>query len=399
MGKIVSKVKLPAILGWLITGMALGPHAVGIIDDALLSASWYHTLLNVFEVSLGLMIGTELIISKLKKSGRQIIITTLTQSLGIFFVVAFCFGVIFYFTGVPLYLAVIFGAIALATAPAPALSIIQEFRTDGPITKTLMPMAALDDIVAIIVFFTATTLIKASYTEQSGSLIQSLAVMILLPLAVGAILGFAGSAVLKKHRSQKNTLTLITLLVLTVSAVSIAFNSLILQQPTFNFMLAGLSFSATFANIVSEERLSEILISSKPLLQISLIVVILNLGVPLDYQLIFSAGAFTAIYILSRALGKYSGAFVGAKITGLPDTVQKYLGLTLLPHSGVSLVFTGIAASSISTFDPSSAVILQGTITAAAVLNEVIAVLVEYFGSIVPLSRRMWSTCLNGGQM
>lgn len=60
----------------------------------------------------------------------------------------------------------------------------------------------------------------------------------------------------------------------------------------------------------------------------------------------------------------------------MPDTVQKYLGLTLLPHSGVSLVFTGIAASSISTFDPSSAVILQGTIT-AAVLNEVIAVLVS----------------------
>ena len=74
----------------------------------------------------------------------------------------------------------------------------------------------------------------------------------------------------------------------------------------------------------------------------------MNLGAPLDYHLILGAGVFTAIYIISRAIGKYGGAYVGAKITGLPETVQKYLGFTLLPHSGVSLVFIGVAAATLN---------------------------------------------------
>lgn len=83
----------------------------------------------------------------------------------------------------------------------------------------------------------------------------------------------------------------------------------------------------------------------------------------------------TLIYICSRGLGKYFGARLGAKATGLPVPVQKYLGFTLLPHSGVSLVFTGIAVSILSGPAPEYALIIQGTIAAAAVINEVIAVI------------------------
>ena len=76
-----------------------------------------------------------------------------------------------------------------------------------------------------------------------------------------------------------------------------------------------------------------------------MIIVILNLGAPLNYHLILGAGLFTAVYIISRALGKIGGAYFGAKITHSPTTVRKYLGPILLPHSGVSLIFTGIAVS------------------------------------------------------
>lgn len=55
--------------------------------------------------------------------------------------------------------------------------------------------------------------------------------------------------------------------------------------------------------------------------------------------------------------------------------MKKFLGRTLLPHSGVSLVFTGIAVSVLSGPDPDSAKIIQGTIAAAAVINEIIAVI------------------------
>ena len=375
-GKLVSKIRLPAILGWLLTGMILGPHAVGIISDKLLSASWYPTLLSIFECGMGLMIGTELVLKELKKSGKQIIVTTLFQSLMTFFVVTLFFGTIFYFINIPLYVALVFGGIALATAPAPALSIVKEFETDGPVTRTLIPMAALDDIIAIIVFFSITTFITAANAEKSTPLYVTLAIMILLPIAIGLASGLVGGIILKKERTRNTTLMIMVILILLVSSVGFVFNNLILAEPVLNFLLIGMAYSATFANMVSEERLSQIMNAFSPILELSLIIVILNLGAPLDYRLILGAGIFTAIYIISRAIGKYSGAFLGAKVTGLPKTVKKYLGFTLLPHSGVSLVFTGIAATTLNTFDPTSATILQGTIAAAAVINEVIAVII-----------------------
>ena len=140
-------------------------------------------------------------------------------------------------------------------------------------------------------------------------------------------------------------------------------------------MLIGMAFSATFSNMVSGKRLEQIMKGFNPILGVAMTIVILNLGAPLDYHLILGAGLFTAVYILSRAFGKYFGAFFGAAITKSPKTVRNFLGLTLLPHSGVSLVFTGIAVSVLAGPAPECAKIIQGTIAAAAVINEIIAVI------------------------
>ena len=375
-GKLVSKIKLPAILGWLLTGMILGPHALGLVNDAILDAQWYHIIVNILECAVGLLIGTELVWKKIKTTGKQIIITTLTQSLGTFFVVTLLFGVVFYFTSIPLYLAVIFGGIALATAPAPALSIVREFNTDGPVTKTLIPMAALDDMVAVIVFFTSISIISANISEQKLPFYMIL-VVVLLPVVIGIVTGLIAGWVLKKERTASITLVLLIITLLISSGVGFIFNYWVMPKPVLNFMIIGMAFSATFANMISEERLNQIMHDFNPILGVSMIVVILNLGTPLDYHLILGAGVFTAVYIIARAAGKYGGAFLGASITHSPETVKKYLGLTLLPHSGVSLVFTGIAVSVLTIPAPECAKIIQGTIAAAAVINEIIAVIVS----------------------
>lgn len=362
---------MPAILGWLLAGMALGPHAFGLMRESLLAAGWYKMLLSLLECSVGLMIGTELVLKDLKKSGKQILITTLTQSLGAFLIVTLIFAAIFYFMQIPLYLSLIFGSIALATVPAPALSIVREFKTDGPVTKTLIPMAVLDDVIAIIMFFSINGIITATKNgNQSTSLGATLSIMILLPMAIGSVVGYLSSLFLKKERSKIQTQLLLVSFILIAGSVGIYINQQVLGAEMINFMLIGMAFSAVFANLVSKERLHQIMSAFNPILGISLLIVIVNLGAPLDYHLILGAGVFTLIYILSRAFGKYSGAYFGAK------TAQKYLGLTLLPHSGVSLVFTGIAVSSLNMFDPKSAVIIQGTIAAAAILNEIIAVII-----------------------
>ncbi len=143
---------------------------------------------------------------------------------------------------------------------------------------------------------------------------------------------------------------------------------------TLNYMLMGVAFSAAFTNLLGEERLKEITDWFHPILGVSLLAAIVDLGAPLNYHLILSAGLYTFVYIAARAVGKYFGARFGAKATKMPPTVQKYLGFTLLPHSGVSLVFTGIACSSLAA-KPELAGIVQGTIAAAAVINEIIAVI------------------------
>ncbi|WP_027702850.1 cation:proton antiporter [Metaclostridioides mangenotii] len=375
-GKIVSKTKLPSILGWLLAGMLLGPHAFGLINNELLNSDWYKTIINILECTVGLLIGTELIWNRIKKTGKQIIITTLTQSLGTYFVVSIIFSVAFYFTGVPLYLSVIFGGIALATAPAPALSIVREFKTDGPVTKTLIPMAALDDVVAVIVFFTTISVVSNHISEQKLPLYMIL-VVILLPIIIGVILGFIVGLFFKKEYPSYNSNLILISTLLIASSIGFFFNNFVLPKPVLNFMLIGMAFSATFANLITEENLNKIMLSFNPILGISMIIVILNLGTPLDYSLVFGAGLYTVIYILARSIGKYSGAYYGAKITNSPNTVKKYLGLVLLPHSGVSLVFTGIAVSVLSTPAPESAKIIQGTIASAAVINEILAVIIS----------------------
>lgn len=373
-GKLVSKLKLPSILGWLIAGMVLGPHALALMNQQLLDAQWYQTAVHVLECGVGLMIGTELVWNKIKRSGKAIVITTLTQSLGTFFIVSLVFGIVFYVSDIPVYLAFILGGIALATAPAPALSIVREFKTNGPVTKTLIPMAALDDIVGCIVFFTTIAIVAGNLS--AGDLpAYMIALVVLLPLVIGVVTGLAAGVVLKKERSKPITLLLLIGMILVASAVGFVFNTLVLPRPVLNFMLIGMAFSATFSNMVSETRLEQIMDGFNPILGIAMIVVILNLGAPLDYHLILGAGLFTVIYILARAAGKYFGAYFGASITKSPETVKKYLGLTLLPHSGVSLVFTGIAVSVLSAPAPECAKIVQGTIAAAAVINEIIAVI------------------------
>ena len=229
-GKLISKLRLPAILGWLLTGMILGPHALSLINDTVLNTEWYNIIIHCMECTVGLLIGTELVWKKIKKTGKQIIVTTLTQSLGTFLFVTLGFGIIFLIQGVPLYLAVIFGGIALATAPAPALSIVREFRTDGPVTKTLIPMAALDDIVAVVVFFTSVSIISAVISDQKMP-VYMIPLVVILPLAIGAATGFLSGLLLREEYNREKTLFILIIGILFASATGFFFNTYVMPKP------------------------------------------------------------------------------------------------------------------------------------------------------------------------
>ena len=343
-GKVVSRLKLPAILGWLIAGMLLGPNAVGLLHQELLSASGYK------------------------------LVITCMQSLGTFALVSLAFGIVFLCAGIPVYLAFIFGGIALATAPAPALSIVSEFHTRGPVTNTLLPMAVLDDIVGIAVFFTVNSFVARKVSGGAVSLIM-IPVMIFLPVLVGAVTGFAAGKLLERTDKKRNILLILLAGISVTVALGFWLNTKVFTSITLNYMLMGVAFSAVFSNMLPEKKLEAVTEYFHPILGLCLLGAIVDLGAPLDYHLIVGAGFYTFLYIGFRACGKYFGARMGAKLMKMPETVRKYLGFTLLPHSGVSLVFTGIVCSVLEGPEPEYAVIVKGTIAAAAVINEIIAVI------------------------
>ncbi len=374
LGKLMTRIKLPAILGWLIGGMLLGPHALALLPQSLMDTAVYKTVVTWMQVSFGLMLGTELIFRKIRSYGKALIITTLTQSLGTFFVVSMVFALVFWIQKVPVYLAFAFGGIALATAPAPALSIVQEFRTHGPVTDTLLPMAVLDDIVGIAVFFTVNACIARAVSGGSVPLYM-IPVMIFLPIGIGLAMGYPAGLLLRKVRNKAGVLAILLVDITMTAVVGILLNRFLFSTITLNYMLMGVSASAAFSNMIDEVELEELTGWYAPILGVSLLTAIVDLGAPLDYHLILGAGLYTFVYIAARAFGKYFGARFGATVTHMPKTVRRYLGLTLLPHSGVSLVFTGIICSVLQASEPKLAAIVQGTIAAAAVINEIIAVI------------------------
>ncbi|MBB5183877.1 cation:proton antiporter, partial [Catenisphaera adipataccumulans] len=198
-GELVRRIKLPAILGWLICGMLLGPHGLNLMPQTLIDDGVYKAIIQWMQVSFGVMLGSELIWKRLKRYGRELIVTTLWQSLSTFVVVSLAFSLICVHLNMPIYVGFIFGGIALATAPAPALSIVREFHTSGPVTDTLIPMTILDDVVGIVVFFSVNAVATAQVSGQGGAaLLAVIPVMIFLPIILGIVVGIPCARLLRQ---------------------------------------------------------------------------------------------------------------------------------------------------------------------------------------------------------
>lgn len=220
------------------------------------------------------------------------------------------------------------------------------------------------------------SIISASFGGSSSSPLLIVG-MVLLPFVVGIIFALICSMILKQLKDNRHKLIYFVIFLMLSTIGGLLLDKFLFKSFSLNYLLIGMAFSATIVNIIPSKELEKMFKFYDPFLNISLIIVIINLGMPLDYHLIAGAGLFTFLYIISRALGKISGAFIGGKLTKAKPSVTKYLGLTLLPHSGVSLVFTGIAVTTLSSIDPSLASIVSGTIVASAIINEVIAVILS----------------------
>ncbi len=347
LSRLTSRLNLPDVTSYLVAGLLVGPLVLGRLGVPGLGFQSFHfveSMSLVCDAALGFIafsIGSEFRISALRKTGRQATIIAIFQALTATLLVDGALIGLHFILGdkLPLSTCLILGAIATATAPAATLMVINQYKAKGPLTDILLPIVALDDAVGLVVFAISKGVAKA-LIGGSLSVISVLVdpmVEIVASLALGAILGWVFSLVEKYFNSNSKRLSLaiafvalcagLSKLHFTVGAVRVGFSSLLVC------MMCG----TIFCNLCdfSEEIMHKTERWTGPVYVLFFVIS----GAELDLR-VFADLAVVGIgimYILSRSAGKILGASVSARLTRCEPSICKYLGITLLPQAGVAL--------------------------------------------------------------
>ena len=347
MTRIFKIFKLPAVTSYLVAGVLIGPYCIGALNlphFGFHSAEEVNGLSMLSEVALGFIafsIGNEFRKEELKKTGKQALVIGILQAfVATLFVDLALYGVHLLMPdklSVPQLITL--GAIATATAPAATLMVVRQFKANGPLTKLLLPIVALDDAVGLIVFAVsfgvAKTLIVG--TMDIASVIINPLIEIVCSLGLGAIMGFVMTSLEKLFNSNTNRLNLtIGLVMLTVTFTSIHFEIGSIHIG-FSSLLTCMMLGTVFCNTcpLSENLMGAADKWTSPLFAVFFVIsgAALEMSVFTDMAIVIIG----IVYIIFRSAGKYLGSYFSAKITNCSDSICKYLGITLLPQAGVAL--------------------------------------------------------------
>ncbi len=348
---------LPAVTGYLIAGILIGPFCLGRLG---IEGLGFTSLENVeqfsivSEVALGFIaftIGNEFRLSSIKQIGRQAFAIAVFGAVGATIMVdAALIGLSFVMQGViDIPIALTLGAIAAATAPAATLMVVRQYKAKGPVTKILLPVVAIDDAVGLIVFAVSLGAAKAIGSNHLD--IISIAVEpimeIVLSVAVGGLLGALLSFTEKFFHSRSKRLSItvaFVLLAVALAQIKIDLGSVHLG---FSSLLLLMMMGTVFCNMCdfSEELMDRLDRWTGPLF--ALFFVISGAELQLEVFLQWTMVVVGLVYILFRCVGKYFGAGLSAKLTKCEPTVEKYLGITLFPQAGVALGMTLIASAAL----------------------------------------------------
>ena len=347
MTRVVKPLKLPAVTAYLIAGVLVGPYCLGQLGISGIGFTSYENVEEfglISDVALGFIafaIGNEFRLSQLKQTGRQATIVGIVQALVATLFVDVALIVLHLFLGdkLPISSAITLGAIATATAPAATLMVVRQYKAKGKLTDILLPVVALDDAVGLIVFAVS---FGVAMAMKNGSFdLVSIAVEplleIVLSLALGAFLGWLLTQLEKLFNSNSNRLSLTIAFVFLTVALSMVQFEIGGVHIGFSSLLVCMMLGTVFCNLcpLSEDLMEKADKWTAPLFALFFVIsgAELELGVFKDMGVVLIG----VVYILFRSLGKYVGAYISAAASGCEDTVKKYLGITLLPQAGVAL--------------------------------------------------------------
>ncbi len=345
-GRWFEKLKLPHITGYIVMGVILGGiltlFGVGSLIDKLVVIS---------SIALGFIaygIGTELRFSKLRKSGKEVVVITIIQSsMAALFTI---FGL--FIIGVSLPIALVLGAIATATAPAPIMLLTRKYRSKGHLTDILLPLVGMDDAVGIVLFGILLSVaislkdgiglsVKEMLLVPSLELVNSLIVGVIVGLIVTLILKYVNPRDYQKEDVFLGTAIFAVFVTVALANMGIHFGDFIFHlSPILTPMIMGVTITNSVTSVRSHDMSIVVEKFTSPIMVVFFtlagaeLVVAFSLNQNVDY---LHLAGITAMYISVRSFGKIAGSYLGARLMNSNVNVRKYLGICLLPQAGVAL--------------------------------------------------------------
>ena len=342
MTRIIKRWQLPAVTAYLVAGVLIGPNCLGLLHIPGIGFSSFEEVSDlslICDVALGFIafaIGNEFRLTSLKQTGKQATVIAVVQAIAATIFVDVTLLLLHLALGdkLPVSTCIVLGAVATATAPAATIMVVNQYKAKGPLTKLLLPIVALDD--AVVSFGVAKTMISGSFSLMTVVLNPLLEIV--CSLALGAALGALFSFVEKLFQSNSKRLSVAVTFVILAAALSkiqIPLGGNVVIE--FSSLLVCMMVGTVFCNVCdfSEEIMFKTDRWTAPLYVLFFVLS----GAEWDLR-VFAELAVVGIgaaYIISRSAGKIAGASVSSKLMKCDQKVCQYLGLTLLPQAGVAL--------------------------------------------------------------
>ena len=338
---------LPAVTAYLVAGLAIGPFLLGGLNIPGLgfnSLEQVEGLGILTQTALGFIafaMGNEFRLTQLKNMGGKAIFIGIVQAVVTTLLVdAVLVGLHFAFPSVlSLSSALVLGAIASATAPAATLMVVRQYKADGPLTRLLMLVVAIDDAVGLLLFsvsFGIAMALESGAVSIVGVVVEPI-VEIVLSLGLGAVMGILLDQVEHLFHSRSKRMTISVAFVLLTVGLSMMKFTVGGIHCGFSLLLVCMMTGTVFCNVcdTSEELMGRVERWTFPLNVLFFVIS----GAELDLQVLASPVTLLigVIYIAARSAGKYVGAYGSCMAVKCSEKITRHLGITLLPQAGVAL--------------------------------------------------------------
>ena len=356
MSRLAKAVNLPAVTSYLVAGLLLGPFVLGRLGlsglgigfGSLEQVEGYGVVTQVALGFIAFVIGNEFRLSSLRSMGQQAITVGIAQAVITTALVDVALvGVHLLFPQVlSLASAITLGSIAAATAPAATLMVVKQYKAKGPLTHLLLMVVAIDDAVGLVLFsasYGVANALEQGHMDLLSVVVEPL-MEILLSLLLGAVAGYLLNLLEVYFHSRSKRMSLSVAFVLLTVGVSMLEVEVGGVRCGFSLLLVCMMTGTVFCNVcpTSEELMDRL---DRWVSPINILFFVLS-GAELDLTILSNPLVLLVgvVYIASRSLGKISGAYTSCRATKCSPSIQKYLGITLLPQAGVALGMAAEAA-------------------------------------------------------